>query len=113
MAIEIKSDVPVPQRRHAGGRPIEYPFDDLKAGQHFDVLPRDGESLDQCVKRCRTAASSWRRRKGPIMSFVIRDRDDFGFNLRDAFDREVVRVWAVLPEHSTAPRAVAARRAQD
>lgn len=95
--IEIKADIPAPGSRRAGGRPVIHPFDLLKPGQHFDVLPNDGESLDDCARRMRSAASAWRRRKGARLSFVVRNSDDFSFPLLNDLDQPVVRVWAVEP----------------
>lgn len=106
MSIEIKKGVPPPEPRGAGGRPSIYKFDDMKPGDFSDVLPNKGETMAKCAKRVRTAASSWRQRNAPNprLSFIVRDTDDFGFQLKDELDRPCVRIWAVAPEDSLSPK---------
>ena len=75
-----------------------HPFDAMTPGSCFQVVPNDGESLDACARRMRSAAAAWRRRKGAQLSFIVRDSDDFGFQLRNDLDQAVVCVWAVEPK---------------
>jgi len=105
VSFEIKKGMPPPKPSRAGGRPCDYPFDAMKPGTYIDVQPRAKETLKACAQRVRTAAASWRHRKGPSKSFIVRDNnaENFGMPYLNSDGTPVVRVWAVKPEDSISP----------
>ena len=79
----VSTGVPAPKRGGNGqGRPARYPFASIKIGQHFDVKPEKGETLDQLVSRVRGAAATFRSRSQKKIGFAVR------------VEGKVVRCWA-------------------
>jgi hypothetical protein len=95
--IEIKKGIPVPKPPKSKGRPPEYPFGRMTAGDMIEVSLNPGETPENAATRARTAAASWRQRHGAKLSFVVRWCDEAGTPFTDDFGFDVVRVWAQDP----------------
>lgn len=67
--------LPIPPVKHS---PMQYPFDDMAVGDHFD-RPRDRGMVngsDRRQKSIMAAAKSWRKRRGSDAQFTTRLIDD-------------------------------------
>lgn len=75
--------LPIPPVKH---NPMQYPFDDMAVGDHFD-RPRDRGMVngsDRRQKSIMAAAKAWRKRRGSDAQFTTRLIDD-----------NTVRCWRV------------------
>lgn len=76
--------LPIPPRQRSG---MQYPFDDMAVGDHFD-RPRDRgvteNNSDRRQKSIMAAAKAWRKRRGSDAQFTTRLIDD-----------NIVRCWRV------------------
>lgn len=76
--------LPIPPVKH---NPMQYPFDDMAVGDHFD-RPRDRgvteNNSDRRQKSIMAAAKAWRKRRGSDAQFTTRLIDD-----------NTVRCWRV------------------
>lgn len=67
--------LPIPPVKHS---PMQYPFDDMAVGDHFD-RPRDRGAVngsDRRQKSIMAAAKAWRKRRGSDAQFTTRLIDD-------------------------------------
>lgn len=72
---KVESGVPIPRPSYGPGLTPTYPWREMDIGDSFLVTPREGEDIEACANRVRSAAARWLSRNRPGVRHVTRTVD--------------------------------------